>query len=112
MRLPLGATKPPLGMGAASGGLRMGEGLERFSIGRLNCNRNLQVRKPILLAGTAIRNSIRRLPYRQELMGMSTLRSTWGAYVIIGCLDKSELLLGSDMQECQNSSQREHDVRT
>jgi hypothetical protein len=43
---------------------------------------------------------------------MSTLGSTWGAYVVIGCLGESELLLGGDMQECQDSSQREHDVRT
>ena len=32
---------------------------------------------------------------------MSTLGSTWGAYVVIGCLGESELLLGGDMQECQ-----------
>ena len=43
---------------------------------------------------------------------MSTLGSTWGAYGVIGCLGESELLLGGDMQECQDSSQREHDVRT
>jgi hypothetical protein len=43
--------------------------------------------------------------------GASILAGTWGAYVVIGCLGQSELLLGSDLQECQGASQRQHDVR-
>jgi hypothetical protein len=39
------------------------------------------------------------------------LAGTWGAYVVIGRLGQSELLLGSDLQECQGASQRQHDVR-